>query len=158
MNLSFSLNLPTDLAIIFGILGSLVTFFKGMIEYTKQGSEKRANRFFKLEHEFFSHESFKTIVNMLDTDNPELAAISYEEKVTFLGFLEQIALLVNSTLLTIYVANYVYGYYVNKCAESKYFWTDDLDKDSPYWKLFFNFAEQVKGINPEQINPNKLRF
>jgi hypothetical protein len=158
MNLSFNLSLPTDLAIIFGILGSLVTFFKGVMEYSKQGSEKRADRFFKLEREFLSNNAYKTICNFLENDDLELSKITYEDKVSFLGFLEQIALLVNSKLLSIQVASYVYGYYVTKCAESKNFWTEELDKDSAYWNLFFSFSRKCSQIQPESISPNKLRF
>ena len=158
MNLSFNLSLPTDLAIIFGILGSLITFFKGVLEYSKQGSEKRADRFFKLEHEFLSNNAYKSICNFLENDDEELLKITYEEKVSFLGFLEQIALLVNSKLLSIDVASYVYGYYVTICAESKNFWTEELDRDSTYWSLFFSFSEKCLQTKPETINPNKLRF
>lgn len=158
MNLSFNLSLPTDLAIIFGILGSLITFFKGVVEYSKQGSEKRADRFFKLEHEFLSNASYKNICNLLESDSHELSKISYEDKVSFLGFLEQIALLVNSKLLSIEIASYVYGYYVSRCSSSKNFWTEDLDKNSSYWSLFFSFAEKCKKVTPEDIKPNNLRF
>ena len=158
MNFSFNLSIPTDLAIIFGILGSLLTFFKGVLEYSRQGSEKRANRFFKLEHEFLSNAAYKTICNYLENDDLELSKISYEDKVSFLGFLEQIALLVNSKLLSIEVASYVYGYYVMKCAESKNFWTKELDRESDYWILFFSFSRKCSQIKPENINPDKLKF
>jgi hypothetical protein len=158
MNLSFNLSLPTDLAIIFGILGSLVTIFKGVLEYSKQGSEKRADRFFKLEQEFLSNPKYKNICNLLEDDNYKLVKISYEDKVAFLGFMEQIALLVNSKLLSIEIASYVYGYYVGKCSESKNFWSDELDKNSSYWNLFFLFSEKCNQNKAESINPKNLRF
>jgi hypothetical protein len=158
MNFSFNLSLPTDLAIIFGILASLVTIFKGVLEYSKQGSEKRADRFFKLESEFLSNTAYKNICNLLESDDLELSKITYEDKVSFLGFLEQIALLVNSKLLSIEMASYVYGYYVIKCADSKNFWTEELDKKSTYWNLFFSFSKKCSQTKPEKISLNKLRF
>lgn len=158
MDFSFNLSIPTDLAIIFGIIGSLLTFFKGIVEYSKQGSEKRADRFFKLEQEFLSNKNYKKICNLLESDNFELSNISYEDKVSFLGFLEQIALLVNSKLLSIEIASYVYGYYAEKCANSKNFWNDELDKNSQYWKLFFSFVEKLRYIDQKKINLRKLKF
>jgi hypothetical protein len=158
MNFSFNLSLPHDLVLIFGILGSLLAFFKGVIEYTRQGSEKRADRFFKLEREFFQSECNKNICRLLESDDPRLLKIEYEDKLNFLGFLEQVALLVNSKLLRFEVANYVYGYYISKCAGSVNFWTSELDKTSPYWTLFFSFSDRIKISNIQNVDVTKLRF
>lgn len=157
MNLSFNFSLPNDLVIIFGILGSLLAFFKGIIEYKRQGSEKRADRFFKLEKEFFYSECNKNICKLLESDDVRLLEVGYEDKLNFLGFLEQVALLVNSKLLRFEVANYVYGYYISKCANSVNFWTNDLDKTSPYWALFF-LSDRIKIANIERIGTTRLRF
>lgn len=158
MNISFNLSLPNDLVIIFGILGSLLAFFKGIVEYTRQGSEKRADRFFKLERDFFYIECNKNICRLLESDDVRLLDVGYEDKLNFLGFLEQVALLVNSKLLRFEVANYVYGYYISKCANSVNFWTDELDKSSPYWSLFFSFSERIKIAKIECIDATRLKF
>jgi hypothetical protein len=158
MNIAFSLNLPSDLAIIFGIIASAISFSKGIYEYIRQGSEKRALNFFKLEHEFFSSESNIVICKLIEDDSSNLLNVSYEDKVKFLGFIEQIALLVNSKLLSLEIASYVYGYYVLKCSDSINFWSNDMDKGSEFWNLFFSFSEKIKQIDIKKINPNSLKF
>jgi hypothetical protein len=158
MNLEFSLNLPSDLAVIFGIIASVITLTKGIYEYIRQGSEKRSLNFFKLEREFFSNESNILICKLIEDDSPNLLNVSYEDKVKFLGFMEQIALLVNSKLLSLELASYVYGYYVLRCSSSVNFWSNDMDKGSEFWNLFFSFSEKIKQIDTKKINFNSLKF
>ena len=158
MDIAFSLNLPSDLAIFFGIIASALSFSKGIYEYIRQGNEKRALNFFKLEHEFFSNQSNVLICKLIEDDSSDLLIISYEDKVKFLGFMEQIALLVNSKLLSLEVACYVYGYYVLKCNDSVNFWSNNMDKGSEFWNLFFSFLKKIEQIDIKKINPNNLKF
>jgi hypothetical protein len=158
MDIAFSLNLPSDLAIFFGFIATAVSFLKGVYEYIRQGNEKRALNFFKLEHEFFSNQSNILICKLIEDDSSDLLNVSYEDKIKFLGFIEQIALLVNSKLLSLEVASYVYGYYVLKCNDSVNFWSDDMDKSSEFWNLFFSFSKKIERVDIKKINPNNLRF
>jgi len=158
MNVELNLNLPSDLAIILGVVLSIITFTKGVTEYSKQGIEKRANLFMELEEKFFNNASFVEICELLDSNETNLASINYKNKIEFVAFFEHIALLVNSGLLNLKLVSYVYGYYIVKCCESDHFWSEDLDRKSEYWMLFFALAEDVKSIKIINIDPRSLKI
>ena len=156
MDISFKLSLPNDVLLLLTIVATLLGIFKGLQEYIKQGKEKRAQTFFELEKEFFDKEITRKICKFLETDSVELKNISYEEKIKFLGFFEKIAFLINSDLLKEEISAYVYGFYIIKCFDSENFWDADLDKDSPYWKLFHKLSDQMRKISIEKISLQNL--
>lgn len=146
------------MAITLGVALSIITFAKGVTEYSKQGIEKRANLFMELEEKFFNNTSFVEICELLDSNETNLASINYKNKIKFVSFFEHIALLVNSGLLNIKLVSYVYGYYIVKCVESDHFWSEDLDRKSEYLVLFFALAEDVKSIKIINIDPKSLKI
>ena len=56
---------------------------------------------------------------------------------------EDVAILVNSKLLTPALAHYMFGYYAIAAASSEAFWTE-LKPELPYWSMFFAFAEAMR--------------
>jgi hypothetical protein len=158
MEFSFDFAIPRDLAILVTLVGGFAACFKGLVEYVKQGAEKRANRFFQLEKEFLGDASFVRIIECLDVKSADLATIAYQEKVRFVGFFEKLALLQNSGLILPQVASYVYGYYVILCARSDDFWSSEMDRSSPYWVLFFDFASKMERLPPTSFSPGRLKF
>ena len=75
-----------------------------------------------------------------------------------MGFLEEVALMVNSGLIRKEVAHYMFGYYVLLTDRCENFW-DGLDRDSQYWSVFRQLAAQMKSLNVSAAPaPSELRF
>lgn len=154
-----------DIATIIGVLIAvgtlifgLVTLIKGIIEYKKQGSQKRFEQFTEIKKWFYEREVFQQIALYLETDDVELKNINYRDKCDFLAYFEVISLMMNSKLIRSEVVYYMLGYYAIRCLESEKFW-HGINKDSQYWALFRDFAEQMKSIEQEfKYNSKKLRF
>jgi hypothetical protein len=124
---------------------SLLTWMKGVYEYTRQLAQKRSEQYAEMRKRFRESEVISKLISMLEKNDSNLAEVSWSEKVELLGFYEDIALMVNSGLIKRDVAFYMFGYYAIRCWESEYFW-DDVNRDSPYWSLFRIFASQMKAI------------
>ena len=55
------------------------------------------------------------------------------------------ALVVNSGLIKPEVAHYMFGYHIVRCWKSDAFWAG-VNRQSPYWSLFRDFADQMSRI------------
>jgi hypothetical protein len=153
-----SLSDAKDLATILGVVIALVTLIKGLIEYTHQGAQKRAERFFAFEDAFHSDEVLIEVCTLLEDDDDRLAELPYKTKLHFLGFYEQVALMVNSKLLRPGVAHYMFGYYAIRCWKSDKFWVN-LNRESVYWSLFAAFAKEMMDAEKRfRLDPHALRF
>jgi hypothetical protein len=131
-----------DAATIAGVVIALSTLIKSAFEYTKQGAQKRAEQFENLRIRFKDDPMFRRICDLLEHDDPKLEAIAFKEKRDFLGFFEEVALMVNSGLMKPSVAHYMFGYYAIKCWQSDNFW-NGVNRNSPYWWLFRDFAQRM---------------
>ena len=102
--------------------------------------------------------TFEEIAGLLEDDDPRLSEIPYEHRRDFLWLFEEVAIGMNSGLIREKVAHYMFGYYAIRCWESKNFW-NDIDRDSFYWAVFRDFAEQMKQIEEKfQYNRRDYRF
>jgi hypothetical protein len=110
-----------------------------------------------MREKFMANEHFQEIFGLLENDDPKLANLSYEKKLNFLGFYEDIALMVNSDLLKKPVAHYMFSYYAIKCWESNNFWRY-IERNSLYWSLFQDFVSQMKQMEKSLIDkPNSIK-
>lgn len=151
MNINFGdIDFWKNFAIILGVIVSTHSLLKSVAEYSKQGTQKRADYFFNLEKRFEENKVFGEICSELDKDYPTFYNISLRDKMLFLGFHEEVAASMNSKLIKKEVVHYMFGYYALRCWESKEFWVD-INKDSFYWILFNEFAEQMKIIENKMI-------
>jgi hypothetical protein len=116
-----SLTDAKDLATIVVTIIALFTLVKGVIEYIHQGTQKRAEMYIDFEKRFLENGRFRDICHLLETDDVELAEIPFGDKLHFLGFFEQIALLLNSKLIRADVAHYMFGYYAIQAEKSQHF-------------------------------------
>jgi hypothetical protein len=154
-----------DLATIIGVtiaLGTLIigliTLIRGIVEYKKQGSQKRFEQFTAIKKWFYEREVFQQIALYLETDDAELKNIKYRDNCDFLAYFEVISLMTNSKLIRPEVVYYMLGYYAIRCLESNNFW-DGINKDSQYWALFRDFAKQMKSMEQDFTYSRKtLRF
>ena len=150
-----------DAATLIGSAVALFTLFKSMLEYKKQGTLKRAELFFQMEERYTK---FLYLFALLDHQDDEkicdqLKSLPFEKKLDFLGFYEELAMMVESGLIRRAVAHYMYGYYAIACWDSVAFWNEE-DRDDPYWRLFKNFVEQSRAhrIALRKFNPKEYKL
>lgn len=147
-----------DIATISGGVVALIALVKGVYEYIKQGSQKRAEQFIGMQKRFDENKLFREISSLTETDDPKLKDLSYKDKLDYLAFFEEIALLVNSNLISKEISHYMFGYFAIKCWKSKNFWTD-LERESIYWVVFKTFVEKMQEIEKHfTYDEKKLRF
>ncbi|BBD64336.1 hypothetical protein NIES4072_20010 [Nostoc commune NIES-4072] len=132
-----------NIAIILGTFVALLTWIKGVYEYTRQLAQKRSEQYAEIRKRFRESKVISKLISMLETNDSNLVEVSWSEKVELLGFYEDIALMVNSGIIKHNVAFYMFGYYAIRCWESNYFWAD-VNRNSPYWSLFRNFVNEMK--------------
>ncbi len=134
-----------DIAIILAGIVAVITFFSGVLEYGRQGKYRRAEQFLHMRRRFLETPLFQRILNLLANDSTELTTLPIQDRRNFVGFLEEVALMVNSKLIDKSVAHYMFGYYVILAADSGALW-DGLDRDSRYWTVFRDFANEMKRL------------
>lgn len=144
-----------DFSIVGAGLVALTTFLSGVLEYARQNYSRRAEQFVLMRRRFLEDPLFRDILNLLATDDPRLAAVPIQDRRNFIGFLEEVALMVNSRIIGRNVAHYMFGYYVLLADRCSYLW-EDLDKTSVYWTVFRNFARLMEKMEPH--NPEALRL
>ncbi len=144
-------------AIIVAGLVAFITFLTGLLEYIRQGRQHRAENFVQMRRRFLETPQYRQILDKLAVDDPTLAQESIQEKRNFIGFLEEVALMVNSRLIRREVAHYMFGYYVLLAAKSEHFWAG-LDKNSEYWAVFRKFAKEMSEMKETPGDREGLRF
>jgi hypothetical protein len=143
---------------VIAVLLALITLIKGVIEYAHQGAQKRAERFIEMRKRLKDNKTFKEICSMLNDNDPKLLQIERQEKMDFLGFFEEIALMLNSGLIKKEVAHYMFGYYVIQCWESNNFW-NTVSRDGTYWVVFKEFVKEMEKMEAKfKYNKSKYRF
>jgi hypothetical protein len=135
----------TELVASIGASLALLTFLKGIFEYSRQGAQKRAEMFLQMRRRLKENQNFKELCALLDVDSSKLTEIPFKDKRDFLGFFEEVALMLNSGLLRKEVAHYMFGYYAIKCWESDHF-SASINRNSNYWRLFKDFAEEMQKV------------
>lgn len=149
-----------DWSIIAAGVVALTTFWFGLLQYRRENHNRRAEQFVSLRRRFLEDPLFREILNMLPHDDPKLAQISIQDRRNFLGFLEELALMVNSGLIKPEVARYMFGYYVCLANSSVHIWSG-LDKESVYWTVFRTYANGLAGRDLDQLRAvasQDLRF
>ncbi len=146
-----------DLAIVAGSIIALVTFLTGVLEYARQSHQRRAHHFVEMRRRFLETALFQEIIRLLATDDPRLREIPVQDRRNFGGFLEEVALMVNSRLIPREVAHYMFGHYVLITEDSKHFW-HGMDREGTYWQLFHRFAKQMRDMAAQKVDLDRLRF
>jgi hypothetical protein len=147
-----------DIATIAGVVIALVTLAKGVYEYVRQGAQKRAEQFIEMRKRLKENDTFRELAALIETNDPKLESMPYKDRRDYLGFFEEIALMVNSGLIRIELAHYMFGYYAIRCWESEHFWSD-VNRDSQYWVLFKEFVRKMKEIEDSfTYDERKFRF
>lgn len=149
-----SLEQAKDWAEIAGVVTAVLTLWKGVYEYTKQAAQKRAEHFIQMRDRYGKFRSLCAQLEQASSDDEsrsgqakrELRKLPFDQKRDFLGFYEEIALMMNRKLIRKDVAHYMFGYYAIRCWESDAFWNapdGNLNRKSFYWGVFRSFAERM---------------
>jgi len=147
-----------DIAIIFGGVLALTTFLSGALEYIRQGHQTRATHFVQMRRRFLEDPMFRQILNKLAMDPESLPDVPIQDRRNFVGFLEEVAVMVNSGLIKPEVAHYMFGYYVLLTEQCEPFWSG-LQRESQYWSVFRRFAEEMRLMHGKELpSPKALRF
>lgn len=134
----------------------LVTGANALMEYRQQGRQRRAEQFFRLRSQLKGSDEFRRIAALLDNaasthgherEDAEraLRATPFPIKRDYLGLFEEVALAVNSGLVSLKVAHYMFGYYAILCRDSDAFW-DGVNGFTPYWSVFNDFCDQMAAL------------
>ncbi|MDR3691522.1 MAG: hypothetical protein P4L46_19235 [Fimbriimonas sp.] len=147
-----------DLAIIFGGVLAMTTFLSGMLEFIRQGRQHRATHFVEMRRRFLEDPLFRDILNLLASNPVGLPDTPIQDRRNFVGFLEEVAVMVNSGLIKQEVAHYMFGYYVLLTDRCEPFW-EGLDRGSQYWSVFRRFAKDMDALSrAEPSSQPVLRF
>ena len=146
----------SSLAGVIGVAVAVVTLAKGIVEYGRQGSQKRAEYFAELRTRLKASDSFKELSALIEVDNPKLESIPFKDKRDFLGFFEEVALMRNSRLISNEVAHYMFGYYAIRCWDSRHFWSG-VNRESLYWTLFREFVDEMRNVE-KRFRYSRRRF
>lgn len=134
-----------SVAIIAGSLVALFTFGTAVLEYVRQGRQTRAQQFIQLHRRFRENHKFARLIDLLEGDDPQLAAEPLADRREFLAFFEELAIMVNSRLIRVELAHYVFGYYVGLCGRSRHLWAG-LNREDTFWTLFNDFEVHLRGM------------
>jgi hypothetical protein len=94
------LSVLKDVAAIMAVIVAATVAIRGVCEYQSQGRQKRAEHFLSMRHRFKDDETFKTIGGYLEFNDDKLREVLFADKRDYIGFFEEIALLVKSGLMT----------------------------------------------------------
>jgi len=111
-----------DWAVIIAAVVAVATFVKALHEYVLENKRKRAQMYFEMRASYKFDEKFSDMFEMLEKDSKELMHLNFNKKQDFLGFYEDLALLMNTGVLKPEVVHYMFGYYAIRCWQSENFW------------------------------------
>jgi len=137
-----------------------VAIIKGYAEYKLNAVQKRVELFEKYRVKLKENETIRNIIDLLEHNDPNIRQVHRTERYFFLGFYEEIALLVNSGVLRPEIAHYMFAYYAELCWDSDSFW-HDINRNSMYWRVFREFVEQMKDLENKNLtipSNDKIRF
>lgn len=148
------------IATFISIILALFAIFKWLLEFNKKNQLERAKVYLELRQRFKETDNFATIIAYLDSNDEKLNQIDKADKLKFLGFLEEIALMVNSGLLNKKIANQSFGFYIRKAWENQYMWWEGNSKDSEYRILLKWINDECEAIhnNPKAKHASHYKF
>jgi len=130
-------------ATIIGVLIATAAFVKAVIEYIHQGVQKRADQFLSIQKRLVENQTFITILELLEFDDPKVSEIPFKDRRELIGLFEEVAIMLNSGLMREAVAYYMFGYFAIDCWDNEAFWKG-FNKENTHWFVFRDFVERMK--------------
>lgn len=88
-----------NILILPGGLIALLTFLLSYLQHQKQGKQKRVDLYLEMERRLFNNDNFQEIRLLLQKGEPEITRIERKMRSDYVGFFENIAMLMNSKLI-----------------------------------------------------------
>jgi hypothetical protein len=151
------LSLVKDVSIVVAGIAAVGGFLAGLSEYVRQNHARRAEYFTSLRRRFLETPAFQPILHFLADDDPALAEVPLQDRRNFLGFFEEIQLMVDSKLVKPAIADIMFGRYVLLADASEHLWAG-LDRDDRYWAIFRRMASEQKQFAQQSAPTQRLRF
>lgn len=154
--------LLTGLATLIAAIWTLYTFKKKVDGEGREAALKRFEKFLSIRNDFRSDEIITNVRKQI-LGEPNVVA-TYVEKIRFMDFVEQIALMVQSNLMSEDIAFYIFGFEFVEAYNRKEFWTEDIlgARESGYWRLYRHFSERMvayqKRYPREEFPVDTFRF
>jgi len=155
-----TLDLIKTIAISGTSIVAVITLIKGYLEYRLTTKQKRSELYESYRKKLKENKSISDVVEALETDNGNLKEMPRINKYAFLGFYEDIALLVNTGLIKPEIAHYMFGYYAIECWKNDEFW-NDINRESHYWRVFREFVEKMSDLEDRKMTiplNKKIKF
>ena len=154
-----TLDLIKTIAISGTSIVAIFTLIKGYSEYRLSVKQKRSELYETYRKKLKENVTIRSVVDALENDNG-IAQIPRIDKYMFLGFYEDIALLMNTGLIKPEIAHYMFGYYAMRCWENDVFW-EEINRKSHYWRVFREFVEKMKNLEDRKMTiptNKKIKF
>jgi len=137
----------------------LIAALVGICEYIRQGTQKRAEYFITMRDKFKKNENFQKICKLLVNKDKGIMNVCSANKIDFVSFFEEIALMMNTSLISERIVHYMFGFYAIECLDNEDFWENmkgNARKESPYWRLFREFVEAIRKYKLELEGEGQL--
>lgn len=154
---SEQLTVLKDVSIVVAGAAALIGLLASASEYLLRGRVERAKQFVELRRRFLEDPSFRDILELLDSDSPLLAEVPLQSRRNFIGFLEELGLMVNSRLVKVKVAHYMFGHYIGLAAKSRHLWAG-LDPESRYWTMFWHTAKKNSAMEADSFIADQVKL
>ena len=133
-----------------------ITLIFALFEYRKQGKDKKAEFFIIMRQRLKENPAFENIRTLLDSGDKALEGVPLTDRMNYLSYFEEVAILLNTKMISDDIAHYMFGYYAIRCSESKHFWKG-INKESHYWSLFNKFAGNMKKVEERRLKDKTNR-
>ena len=153
----------------FTTAGVVVAFFvliRGFYEYKHKIALECANKFLQMRTKFKETEPYCKIYPLMNAterkkkeSKEKLENLKAREIYDFVGFFEELALMMNSKLIPKKVVFYFFGYYILLTRKmTKYFLSNEELKD-PLWSVFVDLSDEMRKIGRSyKYKRKEIRF
>lgn len=128
----------------------IITLIKGYREYTRTTKLKRIELYNEYRQKMVSDENVKAILNLLENSSKELRELPRIKRYKFIGYFEDIALIMNSGFIKPEIAHYMFAYYAKMCWHNEDFW-HDINRESHYWRVFKEFVLKMEDLEKKNM-------
>lgn len=112
-----------DVATVLATTIALATFVKGTLEYSKDAAQRRLQILLELRKRFADTPAIQAVRAAIESDDPRaLRSVSRNQRVEFAAFFEEVAVMLNSKLITKHLAHSMFGFYAIMADEDAGFW------------------------------------
>jgi hypothetical protein len=142
-----------------GLMIAIASFVKAVIEYVRQTTIKKFEKFQEMSRRFDETEDIQHIILLLRSGSEELRELEVSRKEVFICFFEEIAYMVSSKIMRESVAFYSFGFYAYLCVDNDRFWSN-ISRDEPFYRVFVDFCRKSEAfrIGPLQARNFQPRF